>query len=46
MDDAAYKTRYLSGQSRRWRIWKIRVAVLGACIGIVASTVNAVQSFH
>lgn len=46
MDDAAYKARYLSGQSRRWRVWKIRFAVLGACVGIIASTVNAVQSFH
>lgn len=46
MREADYRAHSQTTRQQLWRRWKLRVAVLGMTVGIIASTVNAVQSFH
>lgn len=46
MDERDYRARFTSNRSKVWRRWKLRLGVLAITVGIVASTINAVQSFQ
>ena len=46
MDEAAYRALTLTKRQREWRRRKIRLTILGLTIGIIASTINALQSLH
>lgn len=46
LDERSYRTRHTTDRSRFWQRVRIRLVVVGVAVGIVTSTVNAVQSYR